>query len=89
MKTTKTDEGRCATCNHTIDAHTGFDHDEAPLPHDLTVCIYCGTISEFDDDMNLIPVSPEELAKVKEEDEQAWAVITHASYLVKQRLSEN
>jgi len=36
-------------CGHIVDTVSGLDHDAAPAPGDLTICINCGAILCFID----------------------------------------
>ena len=43
----------CPECNKKLDAATGVDHDSRPEPNDVTVCLYCATVLQFNDDLTL------------------------------------
>lgn len=36
----------CPTCKHTIDGATGGG--KAPAPGDVSICLYCGTIGQYE-----------------------------------------
>jgi len=45
----------CPTCAKLLDAATAIDGEgNSPRTGDLSVCLYCGEIIEFGDDMELI-----------------------------------
>jgi hypothetical protein len=45
----------CPLCDSILDAATGVDNEvQVPVPGDHTVCIYCASPLQFDDDMNLV-----------------------------------
>jgi hypothetical protein len=54
----------CPTCGHKLDAATGLDHDHKPSPGDLSVCIQCGEILEFDEEIKLILISEGTIEKL-------------------------
>jgi hypothetical protein len=44
---------QCLHCGETLDGATSIDMDDAPDPGDITVCLLCGHIMAFADDMTL------------------------------------
>jgi hypothetical protein len=56
-----TPRSRCLGCGRKIDGATYVgEEDQAPDPGDVTVCIYCGHIQAFDDDLKLRELTPVE-----------------------------
>ncbi len=50
----------CPVCNAVLDAATGMrDENDIPNPHDVSICIKCGEILEYGDDMGLIQITDE------------------------------
>lgn len=43
----------CPCCGHKMDSISGFNTDETPRPGDVTVCIRCGAICTFNQDMSM------------------------------------
>jgi hypothetical protein len=58
METTRTAESECKKCNYKVDSHTG---DGKPSEGDYSICGNCTSICVYDKDLNLIPLSPEEI----------------------------
>lgn len=52
-KTTRVPKSICPTCQTILSAATDFTHGAAPKPDDITICINCGTILCFKEDMTL------------------------------------
>jgi hypothetical protein len=52
----------CLGCGKPLDGATAVvvDEDTSPDPGDLTVCIYCGHLMAFGDDLQLRELTPEE-----------------------------
>ena len=48
----------CENCGRELDAATG---DGQPSPGDISICIGCGTVRQFDAEMRLEPVDGESL----------------------------
>jgi hypothetical protein len=44
---------QCVDCDKRLDGATGVDTDDAPKSGDFTVCIYCGSIMVYNDDLTL------------------------------------
>lgn len=60
-RTTPVPTSACGRCGQVLDHATGPDHDAIPEPGDITLCIRCGTVHRFGPDMELIPLTREEL----------------------------
>lgn len=50
---------RCPECGHACDSAGSVTTPAAPQPGDLSVCIRCATISQYDDQMSLARVPDE------------------------------
>jgi hypothetical protein len=58
--------GKCPYCNRMVDsALNEFDQSVSPIVGDITLCIKCGEVSEFDSEMNLIKFN---VSKMNSED---------------------
>ena len=53
MKTTRYSEQRCLNCGHRLNAASSFFDETPPHPGDATVCIECGHVMVFGDDMKM------------------------------------
>ena len=67
--TTNLPEFDCA-CGKQLDAATG---DDLPRPGDLTVCMQCERIYQFDSALRLIPVTPEMMRSLDPEAQRELA----------------
>jgi hypothetical protein len=47
--------GRCHQCGYVVEVATSVGHPHAPRPNDITLCLKCGAIHQFNDDMSLRP----------------------------------
>jgi hypothetical protein len=54
----------CLSCGKPLDGATCVGRDAAPDPGDITICIYCGHIMVFDDNLKLRELSDEEVREV-------------------------
>ena len=68
----------CPMCNHQLDAATCTTGDHKPAPGDLTVCIECATILEFDPDLSVRVVGPSVLAAL-DDDTRAHLALVRAA----------
>lgn len=59
MRTFVMPEARCPQCFEPLDGAGG---PRRPLPGDLTFCVYCGAINEFQQDMTLRQLTDAEIA---------------------------
>ena len=50
------EEGRCPTCNHSIDSATDVSGGARPSPGDFTICLYCQDIFRFDERLQMKPL---------------------------------
>lgn len=58
----------CPVCGKKLDAATSVEKEEAvPDPGDLSICLYCATVSVFDDNLKLKQMTNEEFAELPEE----------------------
>ena len=51
----------CLGCGKRMDGATGVDHRSRPQPGNITVCIGCGHIMAFADDMRMRNLTDEEM----------------------------
>jgi len=54
----------CIDCGKLLNGATAIDSDSAPDPGDVTVCIYCGSLMIFEDDLSLRRPQPEEIVEM-------------------------
>lgn len=52
-KHTRMGEDYCPTCGKLCDSATSTIGDHVPDPGDVTVCLYCGSINKYGNDMAL------------------------------------
>lgn len=60
MKKHRMRENHCPTCRVKLDGASSFETDEAPKAGDVTICIECGEILSFGDDLTLHKALPAE-----------------------------
>ena len=70
MSTTRVPPTPCPVCTSLNDAATGTDHNDPPRPGDLTICVTCGAILEFDDHLRTVVASQATLDEMDDEDRQ-------------------
>lgn len=64
MKTTKVPEVSCVECGHPFDLATDIATDATPAPGDVSLCIECGNVAMFADDLTLRPISEDEIERM-------------------------
>ena len=55
-------EQRCVQCGHRLDAAShAFDDDPPPVPGDVSICVHCGHLRLYADDLTLRDATAAEL----------------------------
>jgi hypothetical protein len=54
----------CLGCGKRMDGATAIDHRKAPAPGNITICIGCGHIMAFGDDMRLRALTDAEMIEI-------------------------
>jgi hypothetical protein len=57
-------ESPCTACGHKLDGATCVGDDKMPKPGDISVCIRCGHLMAFGDDLMLRNLTNEEMHDV-------------------------
>jgi predicted transcriptional regulator YdeE len=81
-------EVRCARCNHLTDAATGIDQAVRPEPGDITICIRCGVIEQFNESMELVEMPYAELQKFVLEHPEPGLTMLRASQRIREAWME-
>lgn len=68
---------RCPGCGHEVDRAGGMQDAEPPTPGAISICISCGYLSIFTEDLALRPPTEAELAEIRA-DTTAWPIIQRA-----------
>jgi hypothetical protein len=66
-KTILLSERNCPWCHNPCKAVTDVDGERTPAPGDISVCAICYNVIIFDDDMNYIKASYEDLQNIEEQ----------------------
>jgi hypothetical protein len=62
--TTRMQSATCTNCHKVVDAASGVGTDDSPDPGDFTICIYCGHLMVFADDLTLRELTEDEMVDV-------------------------
>lgn len=60
-------ETLCLECGKPLDAATDVYGDDRPSPGDISLCVYCGNLSAYGDDLKLRPLSEDERIDVEDD----------------------
>jgi C4-type Zn-finger protein len=63
-KSTRTPKCVCPSCGKVFDTATDATSDDVPLPGDITICLHCGHVMAFKDDLTVRELTSEELHEV-------------------------
>jgi hypothetical protein len=77
------EEQYCPTCYHMLDMNTPLLNESTsavPKPQDISLCIYCGNWSVFDDDLKLRKPEPDMLREIMSDPDcvkaqKAWGIM--------------
>lgn len=60
-------------CGYPIDSATHLhDNDKRPKAGDISICLQCGTISQYNEDLSLRLLTPEEQFTIAMEHAEMW-----------------
>lgn len=77
--------GKCRSCGHNLSKHTTVNEDPKgakPSENDLSVCFGCGALSKFDEQLNLVPLTPEELIALDAENPETSDLLIRTRELI-------
>lgn len=66
-------EKKCRSCDRPFIFHMTEDGETNPRPEDLSVCSNCGTLSKFDSNLDLVPLTDQEIHQLRNHDRELWA----------------
>ena len=76
-------ENRCPECNGKTDAATSIEGDYKPSNGDISLCIHCGAINQFDSDLTIVPIEEGLLENIEETDPENYRMIMKAVHYIK------
>jgi hypothetical protein len=71
----------CLECGKSLDAATGADHDHKVTPGSLSLCVYCGALMIFGNDMRLRQITDAERFDIQA-DRHTMDLLRRASALI-------
>ena len=81
MTSTNMPPSKCLNCGKLLDAATCVQGKHAPDAGSLSICIDCGAVTIFGDDLRLRPLTEAE-AKDVQSDTVTWHLLRRASALI-------
>jgi hypothetical protein len=63
-KSTRTPESICPSCGKVFDVATDVTSDEGPSPGDISICLHCGHLMAFNDDLTVRELTSDEMHEV-------------------------
>ena len=75
-------EVKCVVCGHPLDAATCLEGDHRPAVGDVSMCVECGEVYEFDAQMKLVQVN---LASLLELDPTQHNLIAKAQSIIREK----
>lgn len=78
----KTSEAKCRICGKPLTGHTPREGEHKPKPGDISVCGYCGVLSKYGEDFQLLEVTEAELEEIKKNHPDFYAEVTRAQLVI-------
>jgi hypothetical protein len=85
VKTTRIAPTSCPTCHVTHDAATNPTGEARPYPGSFAVCIQCGQLNHYDENLQLVRPSLTDLIDCQIKRPEVWKQIDVLQRLVRQR----
>jgi hypothetical protein len=63
-RTTRVPASTCPACGRQVDAASPVDHHTKPEPGNLAICLYCGHLMAYADDLSLRHLTDAEMHEV-------------------------
>jgi hypothetical protein len=82
-------EYKCLTCHYKMDSTSGAFEDILPKKGDITVCLKCGTAGQFDELRNIVPLTTQELEKIKRTDPRAYGQLRKVQVTIDSKNKKN
>jgi hypothetical protein len=73
--TTRLPECHCPNCDRKLSAASSPKELALPKPGDISVCVYCGELLEYDSDLHSIRLSAATRAKLKRNQPDKWQML--------------
>lgn len=89
MPTILNNQSQCKSCFGTINATLGMKYDKKPKEGDISVCAYCGVVSTFDAELNLIPMPQNEIERMRIMEPENYKIVQLLSIGIKERIKRN
>jgi len=86
MESHKVKKDNCPHCSAAFDRVTGVNVDDGPTENDLSVCIKCGNINRFDENIELVMAEDEFLEGIKENNKEDYDTLMEVVIMIKARL---
>lgn len=64
MNTRKTPNAVCLNCKEIVECATSVNSDCGPIPGAISICLYCGHVMAFTDNLSLRQLTDEEMYDV-------------------------
>jgi len=77
----------CPNCGYVSDMAAAIDENVKPSPNDISICINCGHLSAFTEDLKLRNLTDDEIKKVAG-DQRVVKAMTALDHVKRQKASE-
>lgn len=80
---------RCFSCHVEIEKFTGVNVARLPKKGHITLCMNCGAVSQFDADLNLVPLTAAELQELQIKYPKSYAALKQNQSEIAQKIKLN
>lgn len=79
----------CQCCGKKLDGASSLQDETAvPSPGDFSICLYCGTILEYEEGFFLHVASDESLSRLNSEEPEVYQQLIQVQLVIKQMILE-
>ena len=80
----------CNFCGKPQDKHTAAHSEPVePRPGDISICLHCGTICLFNEELDLEPLNQMDLDTLMSEDPEIFAFAIRVQLQIREEISKN
>lgn len=80
----------CLTCHYKLEAtFSPFAGRQTPIKDDLSICAKCGTVTKFDDRLNLVALTANELRELKLKQPDTYHQLRRVQRAIQEIVKEN
>jgi hypothetical protein len=80
---------RCTNCYHPFDTFTVLNDTKPIKPGTINVCANCGNVTKFDNEMQIVTMTGDDIFQLVHDHPEIYQSIVHAVTLIMERVKLN